>query len=504
MAAGELEFVIKARDELSKTLTSLDGVIQQFGASAKGEFDKVGRSVSGVTAFVREQVKENRLQNFLFREGAQTIGALSLGLSLFAQSSGGADNNTKKLSRTLNEAFLSFQGINFALAAFGPYVSLAGGAIAGLAVGFTRWADTTEETMTRVEGRVKIFVDRLRGANEDQLRDALNEIRLESARIDAEILTVKKGEVKQKKRPPVGLRLTKLEDDKEVVVDEKRLTALRERSLVLLGEMEVISKALPSSYDVLNKKTKEGVEQEKRRAENLSKYHELVDAINKEQLTGGRAVNAVVAAGFPLQASITRTASDRLTLYNLLGEQQFIEYVNAERRLKVAQETNRELSRVAETRPSSFDQKFKGFDIETLTSLEGQFETLGVTADSTAGLIASSMQDAARLMVDAMFGATTSIGEFFLTMLRSISQLLVEELLKIGVRSFITGVLGIPGFGGGTTPGRIPDEIESSSTPSGSRTVNVFVNGEKLYASPAERQITGRRIADLIYTEKFA
>lgn len=81
--------------------------------------DKAGKSTSNLSKFVREQRIEQRQQNFLFREGAQAIGAATFSIVALTSASGNASKTQQQLNQTLVAGYSAFQAADFAMAALG-------------------------------------------------------------------------------------------------------------------------------------------------------------------------------------------------------------------------------------------------------------------------------------------------------------------------------------------------------------------------------------------------
>lgn len=109
------------------------------------------------------------------------------------------------------------------------------------------------------------------------------------------------------------------------------------------------------------------------------------------------------------------------------------------KRAEVANVIPQSLPEVKEIKPPD---PTKDFAKDPTISLIRQFEELGATAENVNGLIVSSTMGAASAITDAFFGATKSIEEFFRNMVKSIVQLLVEELLVKGILKLLGVAFG--------------------------------------------------------------
>jgi len=109
-----------------------------------------GEETNRLSEFIRKQRSEQREQNFLMRQGKDVIGAASVGLGLFSNTAGQSDETMKKLTNSLNQGFVTFQGLDFLLAAVpGPW-GVAAAAIGGVAASLLSMGKESEEAQKKI------------------------------------------------------------------------------------------------------------------------------------------------------------------------------------------------------------------------------------------------------------------------------------------------------------------------------------------------------------------
>jgi len=115
-------------DELTTEMRTAQGAVDQ----ARQKFDTYATTTERATGFMREQRKEQRLQNFYFRESQQALGAVSLGLAAFNGAAGESSKGMANLSNAVNQGFLAFQGLDFMMSGFKGPAGIAIAAIGGV------------------------------------------------------------------------------------------------------------------------------------------------------------------------------------------------------------------------------------------------------------------------------------------------------------------------------------------------------------------------------------
>lgn len=226
----QVELILAMRDDATSTLRNFENSYKRFSSEAKNlsvgseQWQKAAQSasqakeqvdaarvaykaaVSGVrefgqqtdqlTKFVREQRQENRLQSFVFRESAQSLGAMALGLSAFTSSADSGSEGMKKLSKSLNEGFLAFQGLDFALSALGAGpMGMLVAVLGGLTAAFASVSESAEKSTKVIKDQkseLDLLIDSygkwrdiLHGTSEDNKAASEQEIKLLEAQANA-------------------------------------------------------------------------------------------------------------------------------------------------------------------------------------------------------------------------------------------------------------------------------------------------------------------------------
>jgi hypothetical protein len=125
------------RENLQGVEQDLKGVNQQLNKTKiardneTNSMKQQGNWLDKLKTIRKEEKQEQRLQNFVLNQGRELYGAAALALTAFGLASEGASSKQKQASNSINEGFLAFQGLSFALSAvpFGGFVAGAVGAI---------------------------------------------------------------------------------------------------------------------------------------------------------------------------------------------------------------------------------------------------------------------------------------------------------------------------------------------------------------------------------------
>lgn len=142
---GDIEYYLRMRDDASKVIQAYQKNVKVAASDIDSLMETASRAVSrhskevgGLTKYARESQREQRLQNVLFRQGQEAIGAASLALALFSQTGGRSSESLRKVSDAANDGFLAFQGVgnvaSFIPGPLGQIIPVA----AGVAVAFSR------------------------------------------------------------------------------------------------------------------------------------------------------------------------------------------------------------------------------------------------------------------------------------------------------------------------------------------------------------------------------
>lgn len=469
MAQNEVEFLFKARDEVSRQLAEINRQIEATGVAA----GKASRQTSEFTRFIREQRTEQRTQNFLFREGAQALGAVSLGLALVSGASTKASQSTKDLSNSLNSGFLAFQGISFALAGFAPTIGLVAGAVAGLAAVFGTMASNAED------GRTRIIA----------LREDVAKLRLQLGQIsEAEFInTFSDGIDKVKK---------KLVEAREITLDWLSLLlsggfVIRNRDNtedILTLQKEQLSRELEIQR-VREEAVKKDLEEQKKSAAGIDAFMAKLD---EEEA----AFKKLFAAVFPLQIQQNKFIQDRIDLYQRLGSAS-IDAIQKESSLRKGSLSP--LSGVEQSELPGIDAS-----LNVLDRMRENFNQLGTLAEQVGDTITNTMTNAAEIMAGVMTGAIDNIGEAF----KQLIQLMISELIKIGLLKLFSGLIAGVATGGASVPASIGVGLTGigktavGRVPSEGQTITINIQPEARSVSVADKRRALQVLEAAIFTEK--
>ena len=472
MALGELEFVIKVRQDLDRQIAALKGQVAPAAADMGRAFDKTGKSVSGLTQFVREQRQEQRLQNFLFREGTQVMGAASVALTVFGVASADASEKTKQINSSLNQGFIAFQGVSFLLARVNPALGLTVAALAGLGatvLSLKKDADTAKDAIESIT-KLSEAISKLDPSNVGALTDYYRElVRIQGEAKAAEAVkdvialnaaTTALNATLGRGAGDIGVWLGQLLG--VIPATEQTIAAANRLRQIILDPVLVTA--------TTDEKLQSNAVA---RAKSISELIKLNDETNKS-------VQGLV----PMQTKINQTIFDRIQLFKLLGREEFLRLTDQERELKNAErlaQLQAGVRPVPETRSQSLDTS-NLFNDTSQGQLITQLGQLGITAENVNNQIVNSTQGAAAVITGAMFGATQSTEQFFLTMAKNIIATLVEDLLKRGILALLSSLIPGAAFigplladgstgGNRTATSRVPTEEFS-----GGQSVNLTIN----------------------------
>ena len=467
MVQNEVEFLFKARDEVSKVLNTLNAQIEQTGAVSA----KTARATSDLTRFVREQRTEQRLQNFLFREGAQAMGALSLGLSLFGSATSDANRAQKELSNSLNAGFLAFQGISFALSGLNPAIGLTLGAVAGLAAAMGEMNAQSAASEKRV-GELNIAIAQLqkelglitsdqyiRGLNRE-LGEAQKRFQaVDGATIDW-FATLKAGGIPQFKVNLEGMRQAQV-------------------------EVLSVQRKVKEEQDAATKATEDN------QKKNKSAIDEFLVSLDEQDASFRRLHDTV----FPRQAAQNKQVQDKIDLYRELGGVLSFQKIIAEG--GGAQKQILPLPKVDEINASF------GPVLNVTDHIVENFQNMGTVAQQSADVITNTMVGAADIMAGVFVGAFDRIEDAF----KALIQSMIAELIKIGLLKLFSGIVagavGGPLLAGGvvgTAVGRTAARAAGSENAGSTITINV--TSEFRSVTVIDRRRMMRTIEEAIFTEK--
>lgn len=245
-----------------------------------GAFDQHGKSIQGVTGWIKQQRTEQRQQNFLFREAQQALNASALALTLFSTAGGKSNENLKKLSEGLNAGIVGFQGLG-AITSFlpGP-IGLAVQAIGGIAVGLavaTRETDNFEDRQKRLNETLEKTIE---------LRIKLNQLP-ESATADLQ---------KQLDEVERGIELAKRSGADATFLQQRRLELLDQIQQREKGIETVRSRELQTLFPAALKLYQDATDAVKAQADFQAKIVKLIEEGNTAEADRLTKLHAQLAA----------------------------------------------------------------------------------------------------------------------------------------------------------------------------------------------------------------
>jgi len=112
-AIGEL------RQEIRQLGTSIGAAGQQATGGYTRAMGQAGKTTDDLSGFIRTQRAESRQQNYLFREGAGIIGAITFSMLALSNATGSNSKEMQRLNSVLVSGYSTFQAADFAMAALG-------------------------------------------------------------------------------------------------------------------------------------------------------------------------------------------------------------------------------------------------------------------------------------------------------------------------------------------------------------------------------------------------
>jgi hypothetical protein len=453
VAQNEVEFLFKARDEVSRVLASINSQITGTAATATATGNAMavaGRKTSEFTSFINEQRREQRMQNFLFREGSQAIGAASIALTAFGLVSADAGESTKRLNAGLNQGFIAFQGVNFLLARANPTLALTTSALAGLGavmLSLKKDVDGAKESLT--------FITKLSDAISKLEPGKLEEITAYFRKL-ADIQNQSKSD----------------EAVSNVVALEQATAALNATLGPAAGTVGVF----------------------------IGQLLGLIPATEKS-----------IAAASQLKMIILDPALITADPYIKLSRDVSSLTVELEGAVKMQQKLKLEFKdtvtqqRVKETRPNfqapgeNSSLQFT-FIEETQNRIIENFKQMGQLGVQVGDVITNTMTNAAEIMAGVFTGAITRIDEAF----KALIQSMIAELIKIGLLKLFAGIVSGGGSVVGDVVGSSFGKTVAKPVPAevGGSTVNIYVTPEARSVSVADRRRAMAVIEKAMYTEK--
>ena len=146
--------------------------------------DRAGKSTSGLSKFIREQRTEQRQQNFLFREGAQAVGAITFSIVSLTSASGAASKSQQQLNQTLVSGYSAFQAADFAMAALGVAtggVSTAIKVVLGLGAGLLSFLNNSADAAQKNAESYALWKKAIEDLDFDELFERLDQVQRSQA-----------------------------------------------------------------------------------------------------------------------------------------------------------------------------------------------------------------------------------------------------------------------------------------------------------------------------------
>jgi hypothetical protein len=451
---SETQFLITAKDLASKSLRDVGALQNQVVNDATSGQKRLAAETNNLTGFIRRQRAEQREQTFLFRQSREVVGTLAIGLAAFGGVLGESDRQMRVLNSSLQQGFLVFQGLDFALASINPTIGVTVAILGGLTAAFATFASSSKENTASI----------------NSIKEKILDLRLELGELSKpEYLTglTKIYELEKKRR-----------DELAVVEKGKGSSFLTALLSGIAGSAGFLT-GLNLQQDKTKGTTEEILQSEAQVLSNKIKQKKTQEEIN-EDLLENLILNQKIGDISKLQVGFIPIPVKPLEVRGVKqSELPEIDFSDTQ------------------------DQTFK---------LLQQFDALGNAAVNVNSLIISSTQGAAAAITDAFFGATESIQQFFENMVKNIIQLMVEQLLIKGILSVLgTFIPGIQVGGGlfGTTSG-IGSNLARASVGSAtsenlsSRTITIQVNGSTSEANTEDVRRTMKKIERAIFTERGA
>lgn len=119
---------------------------------------KYASEASALTKYIREQRTEQHEHNFIFRQSKEVLGAASIGLALFGNTVGATTPQMQRLTSSLNQGFIAFQGINNVVGLIKPLAGpwgIAIAAVGGLASSFALLRRESSDTIDKMLTDIK-------------------------------------------------------------------------------------------------------------------------------------------------------------------------------------------------------------------------------------------------------------------------------------------------------------------------------------------------------------
>lgn len=459
MAQNEVEFLFKARDEVSKQLAEINRQINATGAAST----TAGKATSGLTQYVRGLASEQRTANTILRQTQGIIGATSIVLASLNGATLGAGESVRTLTNSLSQGFVAFSALQFAIGGLlGPWgllVSAIGGATVAL-ISYNAEQEKARREVDNLKTANAILAASVGGWDSDVIVELGKAYRKADDELKALEATVSYSN----------------KDHEEAIGKKLRAEKAYKDAVKKFGDdIRAVNKKIDDE-------AKANAEKAKKAAEDLAKANE-----------------AQFARVFPLQAALNQSIQDRIALYQRLGGVASQQAIDEEKRLN-ALKNQREtpLPKVQESlRPALNDT------LNLQEQIIANFRQMGTETEQLADAMTNIMTDAANTMAGVFTGAFKSIGDAF----RALIQSMIAELVRIGFLRLFASLVAAPATGGASIAANAASQFgppipKAGVRQGGETTININVNGE------AQRSVRGRtqlykELDDVFLSEKF-
>jgi hypothetical protein len=479
----ETTYFIRAEDQASALIRQyseaweeLDNSVKENLTSVNQQTERHGKELNKLTQFYREQRSEHRLHSFLFRESRDAIGAAALALSGFSMSMGKGSEEMKRFSTSMQEGFITFQGVEFALSALGagPWAMVIGG-LAGITAAFTSF--NAEANKAADEG-VKKFLDQMAGFSGWDSRNAKRGVAQELDDINKAIDRNRTLVASAVTGRGAGMTTTVIRDQELEATLQRRKTIAQAFQADIDARIEkedTWNRIVEYGNKVFDERTKGILEQldaqqtsRKAVLSTLTDESEIlalqkqIDAVDeyRNSLLGKQ--TQVVEKNLDL-ISATKKMVDAIKPVEFIDKEQerrFKEFVHLLEVLNQSPETRRGLvddqRRAALSGKDSFGQealkpkKVNESDLHAEQVKFNQMEQLWVNFEAQVGtieeILINNFGSSVDAMVQSMYEGTLTMGEFFEKMALKIMEEITAMTIKMAIFKAIAGI-----FSGGAS-----------------------------------------------------
>ena len=154
MASNDVKIVIKATDEATPVIKSLNTVVKQTQVT----MDNFSKSTNTLSGYMKEQKREGRLHSFVIGDIKDALGAAGLAMNLMGDSTSGTNNQMKLVTDSMNKGIVAFYGLDAVVGALSKTFKFLGGGIGvaitvigSLAIAVGDYIKKSEKTSETVE-----------------------------------------------------------------------------------------------------------------------------------------------------------------------------------------------------------------------------------------------------------------------------------------------------------------------------------------------------------------